>query len=183
MQQVTVQGKTFKQFISEEQIHQRIAELGAQITREYVGKDPLFLGVLNGSFLFAADLLKEVPIPCQISFVKLASYSGTQSSGTVNTLLGLSESLSGRHVIVLEDIIDTGLTLHKLLEVVNTLRPASVKVAALLNKPTARKADVPAHYIGFDTPDDFLLGYGLDLDGYGRNLKHIYKLQNSHSHA
>lgn len=178
MQQVTLQGKTFELFISQNQIQERIAELAAQITREYVGKDPLFLGVLNGSFLFAADLLKEVPIPCQISFIKLASYSGTQSTGEVNTLLGLSESMQGRHVIILEDIIDTGLTLQKLLTLVTEKEPASVKVAALLNKPEARKTEVPTHYIGFNTPNEFLLGYGLDVDGYGRNLKHIYKLKN-----
>lgn len=178
VQTVNVNGKDFNLYISYEQLKQRIAAMAQQINTDYAGKSPVFLAVLNGSFLFAADLLKEITLPCRISFVKLASYSGTSSSGQVKTLLGLQEELKGQDVLVLEDIVDTGLTLDVLLKELSRQEPASLKIASLLHKPAALKVPLQISYSGFEVDNDFLLGYGLDFDGYGRNLRHIYKLKN-----
>lgn len=178
MQAITILDKTFEPFIQHSLIQQRIEEIAGQIQKDYATREPLFLGVLNGSFLFAADLLKNYQGPCRISFVKFASYHGTQSSGQVNTLLGLNEDLKGQHLIILEDIVDSGLTLHQLLLTLQSYQPASVRLASLLLKPKALKVDVTVDYCGFEVENDFLLGFGLDYNGYGRNLKHIYKLKN-----
>lgn len=160
--------------ITAEEIGSRIMEMAAQIDRDYRDRDPLFLAVLNGAFMFTADLMKTVRIPCQVSFIKLASYSGTQSSGQVTELIGLNENIRGRHLIIVEDIIDTGITVAAILEAVKRYEPASVKVAALLLKPAALKENVSADYTCFEIGNDFVVGYGLDYDGYGRNLPHIY---------
>ena len=171
---VQVLGKYFQPYINEEQILNRIGELAQQLNEQYAHKDPIFVGVLNGSFMFISDLMKAVHIKSNVSFVKVASYSGTETTGKVNELIGLNESIEGRHVILVEDIVDTGLTLTEVLNRVNAHQPASVAVATLLFKPSRLKRPVKPDYIGFEVPDRFLLGYGLDFDGYGRNLRHIY---------
>ena len=175
MHHIRVHDKSFVLALSGEDILSRIRTLAEQISRDYESKDVLFIGVLNGSFLFAADLVREVTIPCRITFVKLASYQGTQSTGEVKTLLGLNEPLEGKHVVILEDIIDSGLTLQHLLQLLEQQQPASLRVASLLYKPGAVKVKLPVDYVGFEMENDFLVGYGLDYDGYGRNLKDIYK--------
>lgn len=179
MQQVTIQGKTFETFLSASQISQAIQRIAGQINNEYAGKNPLFISILNGAFMFTADLLKLVEIPCELSFVKLASYEGTSTTGTVKELVGLKEELTNRHLIVLEDIVDTGFTIQSILEQLKRGNPASVKVASLLHKPECLKVNVPVDYTGFVIPDKFVVGYGLDLDGYGRNLPDIYQLSNT----
>ncbi len=173
---VQVLDKTFEPYISAERIAQRIAELGAQINEDYAGKKLLIIAVLNGSFIFAADLFRALTIEAEISFIKLASYKGTTSTGNVVTAIGMEEKLSDRHVIILEDIIDTGKTLHSFLPDVRERNPASLKIATFLSKPEALQHDVKADYIGFEIPNNFVLGYGLDYDGLGRNLPELYTL-------
>lgn len=176
MNQVKVLDKTFEQSIPNEKILESVARMAANLERDLKDKDPVFLAVLNGSFIFAADLFKMLQLPCTISFVKMASYSGDSSTGEVKELIGLSESLSGKAVVILEDIIDSGLTIQHLLAQLAKMKPAEVKVATLLFKPDAFKADFSIDYIGMSIPNDFIVGYGLDYDGYGRNLKDIYTL-------
>jgi hypoxanthine phosphoribosyltransferase len=150
--------------------------LAAELNRDYAGKRPLFIAILNGSFMFAADLFKAVTIEAEICFIKLASYKGTKSTGNVITSIGLDEPLNGRHVVIVEDIVDTGKTLHEFLPQLFNQQPASLKIAALLHKPEALAHPVKIDYLGFNVPNKFLLGYGLDFDGLGRNLKEIYQL-------
>jgi hypoxanthine phosphoribosyltransferase len=173
---IQVHDKQFELFIHRETIQQRIVELAQAIDTDCKGLDPLFIGILNGSFMFAADLFKHIAVPCAISFVKLASYKGTTSSGSVTTAISLEENIQDRHVIILEDIIDTGKTLASFLPQLQSQNPASVKIVALLSKPAARQHDIQVDYTGFDIPDSFVVGYGLDYDGYGRNLPDIYTL-------
>jgi hypoxanthine phosphoribosyltransferase len=173
---VQVHDKKFQPYINARQIEEQIAKLGDQINKDYAGKVPLFIAILNGSFMFAADLFKTITIEAEISFIKLASYKGTKSTGNVITSIGLDESLKGRHVIIVEDIVDTGKTLHQFLPQLINQQPASLKIAALLHKPEALKYPLTIDYLGFEVPDKFLLGYGLDYDGLARNLKEIYQL-------
>lgn len=173
---VTFHDKAFKPFITKETIEKRVAELGKQIDADYEGKRPLFLAILNGSFIFAADLFRHISIDAEISFIKLASYKGTTSTGNVVTAIGMEENLHQRHVILLEDIIDTGKTLSSFIPELISRQPASLKIATFLTKPSALKYDVKADYIGFEVPDKFVLGYGLDYDGHGRNLPQLYEL-------
>jgi hypoxanthine phosphoribosyltransferase len=173
---ISVHGRLFRLYISRAEIEARVAALGAEISRDYEGLQPLVLAVLNGSFIFAADLFRSLHIEAGISFIKLASYAGTSSTGKVVTAIGLEESLRGRHVIVLEDIIDTGRTLHGFLPELAAHEPASVRIVALLTKPEALEHELHAHYIGFEIPNDFVVGYGLDYDGLGRNLPELYTL-------
>lgn len=165
----------FKKFITAAKINEKVKELGALISEDYAGKKPLLLPILNGSFMFAADLAREVKIDCRISFVKHSSYQGTQSTGQLNTLIGLNESLFGQDLIIIEDIMDTGLTLGKVVQEFETLGIKSVEIATLIRKTPARDHAVKPRYVGFDIDNEFVLGYGLDYDGYGRNLKDIYK--------
>lgn len=174
--QVTVHDKTFVPYLSAEKIAARVTALGQEISRDYKGKRPIILAVLNGSFIFAADLFRSLSIEAEISFIKLASYKGTSSSGHVVTAIGLDESLHGRHVILLEDIIDTGKTLHSFLPDILQRQPASLKIAAFLSKPGALVYEVRADYVGFEIPDRFVVGYGLDYDGLGRNLPELLQL-------
>jgi hypoxanthine phosphoribosyltransferase len=174
MNTVKVLDRQFEIFLSSEKIQERVKVLAYDISKVYAEKTPFFIGILNGSFMFASDLLKNLNFPCQVSFMKLASYSGTQSLGVINNLVGLKENIEGRHVIIIEDIIDTGLTISHLLEEIQAKKPASISIATFLLKPEALKKDVKADYVGFEVPVKFLIGYGLDYDGYGRNLKHIY---------
>lgn len=176
MNSVKVGDKYFELFIDNQQIQQKIAEIAKSIEEEYRHKNPVFLCVLNGAFMFAADLMRIVQIPAEVSFIKLSSYTGMQSTGDVKTLIGLNNSISGRHVILVEDIIDTGKTIHELLPLVQAKEPASVRLASILSKPDARTHDVQIDYTGFEIPDKFVVGYGLDYNQLGRNLPHIYAL-------
>jgi hypoxanthine phosphoribosyltransferase len=168
----------FKEFIDSKRIQQKVKELALSINNDYADKSPLFLPILNGSFVFAADLIKEINIPCKVSFVKISSYSGTQSTGQLKTLIGLEESLFGQNILIVEDIVDTGQTLQKILEELRGLGAKSVEVVALLRKKPARDKEVDVRYVGFDIEEEFVLGYGLDYDGLGRNTCDIYKLIN-----
>jgi hypoxanthine phosphoribosyltransferase len=166
----------FKKFISSDRIEKKISQLAHQINEDYADKTPLFLPVLNGSFMFASDLMKEITIPCRVSFVKLSSYAGgTTSSGQLKTMIGHEDSLFGLDIIVVEDIVDTGLTLEKLLEDLRGRGAKSVEAIALLRKQPARDKKIEVKYIGFEIDDEFVVGYGLDYDGLGRNLKDVYK--------
>lgn len=178
MDQIQVLDKTFQKFINHQDIQESIAGLAAQIDRDLDGKEPIFLGILNGVFIFASDLFKMIQTPATISFVKMASYLGTNSSGTVHQLIGLQESLIDKHVIILEDIIDSGLTVEKLLDHLKSQQTASIKVATMFFKPDAFKGDYRIDYIGMEIPNDFVVGYGLDYNGYGRNLRDLYTLVN-----
>lgn len=176
MSVIQVNGKNFQPYLTAEEISKQIKRLGAVINKEYEGKRPLFIAILNGSFMFASDLFKELSIEVEICFIKLASYKGTRSTGHVITSIGLDESLKDRHVIIIEDIVDTGKTLSEFLPQLKDQQPASLKIAALLHKPDALVYPLSIDYLGFSVPDKFLLGYGLDFDGLGRNLKEIYQL-------
>jgi len=173
---VTVNGKTFKTSITEEQIKLRVKEVAGQISKDFEGKNPLLLGVLNGAFIFAADLMREMTIPCEISFVKLASYQGTVSTGKVQEVLGINENLTGRHVIIVEDIVDTGRTMKQMIESLGTRNPASVHICTLFVKPEKLEESLNIEYSAFTIPNDFILGYGLDYDQQARGLKEIYTL-------
>jgi hypoxanthine phosphoribosyltransferase len=177
MQEVTLKDKTFVPYISSEVILDSVRKMAEHINKELINENPLFLVVLNGSFMFAADLLKEVSFPCEISFIKLASYHGTSSSGVVTEMIGLTEDIKGRTVVVVEDIVDTGVTLEKLVAVLQKKDVKQIKVASFLMKPDAYKKSIPIDYIGMKIPNDFVIGYGLDYDGLGRNMKSIYVLK------
>lgn len=174
MNTVKIKDKEFAVSIPEEKILKEVERLAAQISCDLEGKNPLFLGILNGSFMFAADLFRRITIPAEISFVKLASYEGTASTGVIKEVIGLSESISGRTIVVVEDIVDTGCTMQKLLENLGTRSPESIHVCTLLLKPEKLKVDLDVEYVALEIPNDFIVGYGLDYDGYGRNLKDIY---------
>ncbi len=173
---IQVKDKSFRMSLPEKDILEQVKRVAADINRDYAGKNPLFLGILNGSFMYAADLMKEITIPCQISFVKLASYEGTVSTGKIREVIGLSESIQGRDIIIIEDIVETGYTMQRALETLGTRGPASVKISALFCKPENLKVDLgdAMKYVAMDIPDGFIVGYGLDYDGYGRNLRDIY---------
>ncbi len=165
----------FKKFIAGSEIEEKIVELASRINHDYKNQSPVFLPVLNGSFMFAADLLKEVKIQCRVSFVKTSSYSGTSSTGQLKTLIGHDESLFNQNIIIVEDIVDTGLTLEKIMEELRSLGTKSVEAVSLLRKKEAREKNIGVKYVGFDLDSEFVVGYGLDYDGFGRNYKDIYK--------
>jgi hypoxanthine phosphoribosyltransferase len=173
---IKVIDKEFDIFIPNSEIDFSIQKIADQINIDFKGKKPLFLVILNGAFMFAADLFKKLTIECEISFVKLSSYQGTSSSGKVKSLIGLNESITGRHVIIVEDIIDTGITMENLLHQMAELHPVDVSISTLLFKPKAFQKDFKIHYVGIEIPNDFIVGYGLDYDGFARNLPDIYKL-------
>lgn len=175
---VQVHDKQFKTYISNEAIQQRVAALGQQISADYEGKNPLLIGILNGSFVFAADLFRNISTAAEISFIKLASYKGTSSTGNVITAIGMEESVTDRHVIIVEDIVDTGKTLHAFLPDIIQRQPASISIACFLSKPEALQYDISPKYVGFEIPNNFVVGYGLDYDGLGRNLPDLYTLVN-----
>lgn len=176
MNTITIHDKQFSLFIPSEKIQQRVEELAAQINFDYKDEIPLFISVLNGAFLFTADLLKKITVDCQVSFVKLTSYQGTQSSGVVKNIIGLNEEIANRRIIILEDIVDSGNTAVHLLKEIEKHHPSEIKIASLLLKPTALKYDVKVDYLGFEVPDNFLVGYGLDYNGLGRNLNDIWTI-------
>ncbi|NRA50045.1 MAG: hypoxanthine phosphoribosyltransferase [Phaeodactylibacter sp.] len=168
---------SFQPYLSESEIQLRIKEMGRQISEDYHDKKPLFIGILNGAFMFTADLAKACPIDADFAFVRLQSYEGTASSGEVITMIGLKAPVEGRHLILVEDIIDTGRTLHTFLPQLKVQHPASVRIAALLSKPEARVKPLQADYTGFEIPNKFVVGYGLDYNELGRNLPAIYQLE------
>ncbi|MFN4007619.1 MAG: hypoxanthine phosphoribosyltransferase [Chitinophagaceae bacterium] len=174
---IQVLDKSFVPYLNEAEIQSKIEALAQQLNQDYDGKKPLFIAVLNGSFMFASDLFKHLSIEAEICFIKLASYKGTKSTGHVITAIGLDTDVTNRHVIVLEDIIDTGKTLSQFLPQLQNQHPASIKVAVLLHKPEATVFEVPVDYCCFSIPNKFVLGYGLDYDGFGRNIKEIYQLK------
>jgi len=176
MEIITVKDKSFKAYISEENLQISVKNVASKINNDYKGIQPIFLGVLNGSFMFFADLLKSINLECTVSFVKLASYEGTNTTGKVNELIGLSESIEGKDIVIVEDIVDTGNTLVKLYDILSKGNPKSIKIATLLYKSEAYKKHHPIDYIGLEIPNAFVLGYGLDYDGLGRNLSSIYVL-------
>jgi len=171
---ITIKDKSFKPLISEQKIAEAVRQLAEKINRDFIDKNPLFVAVLNGSFIFAADLLREITIPCEISFVKLASYEGMTSKGAVTELIGLGEDLTHRTVIIVEDIVDSGITVARLKELLNSKNVKEIKVATILFKPEAFKKDIAPEYVGFSIKNDFVVGYGLDYQGLGRNLKEIH---------
>lgn len=171
---IQLHDKAFRPYISAEKIQGVISSLANKVNEDYHEKTPLFVGVLNGSFLFAADLIREFDGDCEVSFIKMASYDGTQTTGVVNELIGLKEDIQGRHVIILEDIVDTGNTLEKIYDLLNARQPASLRIATLLFKPKAYQKNIPVDYVAMEVGNEFLVGYGLDYDGLGRNLKDIY---------
>ena len=174
---IEVNSRKFRPYILHDDIVKQVKRVATEIDNDYRGKRPLFIAILNGSFMFASELFKNINEEAEISFIKLASYKGTRSTGNVITSIGLDESLKGRHVVVVEDIVDTGKTLHAFLPQLFQQDPASVKVATLLHKPEALVHDLKIDYIGFEVPNKFLLGFGLDFDGLGRNLRDIYQLE------
>ena len=173
---VKIKDKTFQTFISEAEIKERVKQLAAQISHDMEGKNPLFLGVLNGAFIFAADLMREMTIPCEISFVKLASYQGTISTGKIKEVFGINEDLTGRTVVIVEDIVDTGATMKNMIESLGTRNPASIHICTLFVKPDKLEEPLDIEYAAFEIPNDFIVGYGLDYDQAGRGLKEIYTL-------
>lgn len=177
METVKIKDKEFVPFIPEKEIKERIKTVAEQINKDMAGKNPLLLAVLNGSFIFAADLMREITIPCEISFVKLASYQGITSTGKVQEVMGINEDLNGRTVIIVEDIIESGLTMKQMIENLGTRDPESVHICTLLLKPERLKVDLNIEYVAFSIPNDFILGYGLDYDQQGRQLKDIYVLK------
>ena len=176
MSVLKVHDKTFVPYLPETLIHEKVKELAAQLNKDYAGKKPLFIAILNGSFMFTADLFKELTIEAEICFIKLASYKGTKSTGQVITAIGLDTDINGRHIVILEDIIDTGKTMNEFLPQLYNQQPASLKVAVLLHKPDATVFPVPIDYCCFSIPNKFVLGYGLDYDGLGRNIRELYQL-------
>ena len=173
---VKIKDKTFQTSITEAEIKQRVKELAIRISKDLEGKNPLLLGVLNGSFIFAADLMREMTISYEISFVKLASYQGITSTGKVHEVLGINENLTGRDIVIVEDIVDTGRTMKQMVESLGTRNPASVHICTLFVKPDKMEEPLDIEYAAFSIPNDFILGYGLDYDQQGRGLKEIYTL-------
>ena len=176
MENITIKDKEFELYITSEKIQEAVVVLSERINEDLKGQNPLFLCVLNGSFIFAADLLKKVNIDCGISFIKLASYKGTSSTGDVKTVLGLDGEIRDRTVVVVEDIVDTGNTIVALTEQLRLFNPKAIKIATLLFKPDAYDKNIDIDYVALEVPNDFLVGYGLDYNGLGRNHEHIYSL-------
>ena len=176
MKKVKVLDKEFKISISAAEIQTIINGIAARINHDMVGKDIVFIGILNGSFMFAADLMKKIKLPCQITFLKFSSYQGTSSTGQVRNLIGINEDLKGKTLIILEDIVDTGITLEHIVSQLKTYEPEDIKIATLIFKPKAYQKNIFLDYIGMEIPNNFIVGYGLDYDGFGRNLEDIYTL-------
>lgn len=179
MQLIRVHDKQFEPYLKAEEIASRIKMVAHQINEDYADRKPLFIAILNGSFMFASDLFKEINIDAEICFIKLASYKGTKSTGHVITAIGLDMDIIGRDIIIIEDIVDTGKTLSEFLPQIFHQQPASVKIVALLHKPDATVYPIKIDYLGFTIPNKFVVGYGLDYDGLGRNIREIYRLKES----
>lgn len=178
MESIQIKDKKFAISITEEQILKEVDRVAEEINRDLKDKNPLFLSVLNGSFMFTADLMKRITIPCEISFVKLASYQGISSTSKITEVIGVNEDISGRCVVIVEDIVDTGLTMQRLLETLGTRNPKEIHIASLLVKPEKLQVPLNIKYAAMNIPNDFIVGYGLDYDGLGRNYKDIYTVIN-----
>ncbi len=176
---VVIKDKTFDVFLSKGQIQHRVLDLGREISSDFNGKDLIVIGVLNGCFIFFADLCRAIDIPMVTTFIKVESYQGTESTEQVKTIFGLSENIEGKKVLIVEDIVDTGISMKELLSQLKSMNPESISVAALLFKPEAFRFNYAVDYVGFEIPNKFVVGYGLDYDGLGRNLPEIYQLRNS----
>ncbi|RYU75804.1 hypoxanthine phosphoribosyltransferase [Hymenobacter persicinus] len=172
---ITLHDKQFTPYLPARQITDAIRELGSRISQDYAGRQPLFVSVLNGSFMFTADLLKEVSVPCEVAFIRVGSYAGTSSTGEVKEIMGLLEDVQGRDLIIVEDIVDTGHTMRALLDLLSAKQPASLAVATLFLKPECLQHELELRYVGLSIPNDFIVGYGLDYDGLGRNYPDVYK--------
>jgi hypoxanthine phosphoribosyltransferase len=179
MKTVKIKDKEFELFLTKDVIEGAIGKIAEELNKDLADKDPLFICVLNGSFMYAAELMKRVSIPCEVSFVKMSSYKGTSSTGKIKEIYGLEEDIKGRTVVIVEDIVDTGYTMSLMLDQLNRDDPKEILVTTLLLKPDALKHQVKLDYVALEIPNDFIVGYGLDYDGYGRNLSDIYKLKNS----
>ncbi|MBQ7419457.1 MAG: hypoxanthine phosphoribosyltransferase [Prevotella sp.] len=177
MSTVKIKDKTFETSISEAEIKQRVKEVAQQLSKDLEGKNPLMLAVLNGSFIFAADLMREMTIPCEISFVKLASYQGTTSTGKIKEVIGINEDISGRTIVIVEDIVESGKTMKRMIETLGTRNPASVHICTLFVKPEKLEVDLDIEYAAFSIPNAFIVGYGLDYDQQGRQLREVYSLK------
>jgi len=178
MKEIRILDKKFKELITEEALRQRIEELAREVNNDLSGKEVVFLGILNGAFLFAADLFRRINFPARISFIKIASYQGTTSQGLIKELIGWNEDINNKTIVVIEDIVDTGNTLERIVDELVIRKAAEVRICALLYKPEAYTKKIPLHYIGFEIPNDFVVGFGLDYDGFGRNLPSVYKVIN-----
>ncbi len=176
MKDIKLKDKSFRLSLPEADILARIKEVADRINKDYEGRTPLFLAVLNGSFMFASDLMKEISVDCEISFVKLASYQGTMSTGKVHEVIGINEDLHGRDIIIVEDIVESGKTMVQMMDSLANRHPASIKICTLFFKPSKLQEDVTVDYCAFEIPDDFIVGYGLDYDQRGRNLRDIYTI-------
>lgn len=174
---IQIKDKFFEPFISEDVILKEVQRVADQVSKDMRGKDPLFVCVLNGAFMFASDLIKRLEFPCEVTFIRLKSYQGVSTDGRVKEVHGLIESVAGRNVVIIEDIIDTGHTISQLINTIAQDGPASLKVATLLFKPEALKVEISPDYVAMNIPPDFIVGYGLDYDGHGRNLRDIYKIK------
>ncbi|SRR5690554_1684619 len=177
MKKVRILDKDFELFIEAATIQESIKRVAADINNDLKNKDPIFIAVLNGSFMFAGDLMKEVSIPCEITFVRIASYRGMSTTKDLKEVLGLNEDIKGRTVVIVEDIVDTGHTIERLIQQFTALEPKEIKIATLLFKPKALIKDVKPDYVALEIPNDFIVGFGLDYDGFGRNLQDIYKIK------
>jgi hypoxanthine phosphoribosyltransferase len=176
MKEIRIFDKTFRELVTQEQIQARVDELAHQISKDMEGKDVVFLGILNGAFLFAADLFKRISIDARISFVKLASYKGTSSSGSIKELIGWNEDIKGKTVVVIEDIVDTGHTLERIMGELSIRKAGEIRIATMFLKPGVYNKNIPIDYVGIEIPDNFVIGYGLDYNGYGRNYTSVYSL-------
>ena len=179
---IKVHDQEFETYISYESIQERTREIADRINADYAGKCPLFIGVLNGVFMFAADLMKGINLTSEISFIKLSSYQDTQNTGNIQELIGLKENIRDLDIIIIEDIIDTGETISHIVKKLKQLGPRSVEIATLLLKPEIFNKNIPLKYVGFKIPHKFVIGYGLDYNGHGRNLKDIYQIKDTHYH-
>jgi hypoxanthine phosphoribosyltransferase len=179
MKEIRILDKNFRELIPEEEVKKRIGELAQQVNNDFVGKEVVFLGILNGAFLFAADLFRKIDLQAKISFVKLASYEGTSSSGTIKELIGWNEDIKNKSIVIVEDIVDTGNTLERIVDELIIRKASEIRIATMLYKPAAYTKDIHLDYVGFEIPNDFVVGYGLDYNGYGRNLTSVYTLVNN----
>lgn len=176
METIQIKDKTFSISIRKEEIQKEVARVANEINRDLAGKNPLFLSVLNGAFMFTSDLMKHINISCEVSFVKLASYQGISSTGAIKEVIGINEDIAGRTIVIVEDIVDTGLTMQRLIETLGTRGPKEIHIASLLLKPDKLQVDLDIEYVAMRIPNDFIVGYGLDYDGYGRNYPEIYTI-------
>ncbi|KAA6334181.1 Hypoxanthine phosphoribosyltransferase [termite gut metagenome] len=179
MNTIIIKDKRFSISIPEQAIQKEVTRVANEINRDLAGKNPLFLSVLNGSFMFTSDLMKQINIPCELSFVKLASYQGITSTGAIKEVIGLNESITGRTVVIIEDIVDTGITMQRLFDTLGTRNPKEIRIASLLLKPDNLQIDLNLDYVAMKISNDFIIGYGLDYDGLGRNYRDIYVLVNT----